>query len=122
MEYQFLDNKLNIDLTNLIASYAGPKSKQHIKTINNYNNSILDKFNNEEKLSEILNCIATIRYESRYPNLEFHDAEVDALNIFENIQDDLMIYYFQFDIFKRRRCEERKIFYTKIKDYIISYD
>ena len=35
MEYQFLDSKLPIDLTNLIASYVGPKNNSLVKKINN---------------------------------------------------------------------------------------
>ena len=34
MEYQFLDSKLPVDLTNLIA-YVGPKNNKFVKKINN---------------------------------------------------------------------------------------
>ena len=122
MEYQFLDNKLNADLTNLIASFVGPKSTKYINQINNANHKTKTTLNNENNSLEILNTIASIRYESRYTDIEFHDAEVDALNIYENIQDDLMIYYYHFYVFNRNRCEENQIFYKRLKDYIISYD
>ena len=34
MEYKFLDSKLPVDLTNLIASFVGPKSNKYVKKIN----------------------------------------------------------------------------------------
>jgi hypothetical protein len=34
MEFQFLDLKLNVDLTNLIASFVGPKNNKFVKKIN----------------------------------------------------------------------------------------
>ena len=34
MEFQFLDSRLNVDLTNLIASFVGPKSNKFVKKIN----------------------------------------------------------------------------------------
>ena len=52
MEYKFLDSKLPVDLTNLIASFVGPKNKAHINEINSmYNGLISDVW--EEKYVEL---------------------------------------------------------------------
>jgi hypothetical protein len=42
MEYKFLDSKLPVDLTNLIASFVGPKNKAHVKEINSMQKEVLD--------------------------------------------------------------------------------
>ncbi len=43
MEYKFLDSKLPVDLTNLIASFVGPKNKTHVKEINSLYKRAIDE-------------------------------------------------------------------------------
>ncbi len=97
MEFQFLDSRLNVDLTNLIASFVGPQSNKFVKKINKmYSETV------EEIFEEILKS-NTDEYEEYY-NISY----IEDLTLFESntISEEEVISKFQrkyFDEYKERR-------------------
>ena len=97
MEYQFLDSKLPVDLTNLIASYVGPKNNKFVKKINN----IYQKFCNN-----IYDELLRSNMDEYQENTRLRDIYAITDDEFEDIYDEQFILRFWRDYFNRYR--ERK--------------
>jgi hypothetical protein len=106
MEFKFLDSKMPIDITNLIASFVGPKNNTFVKELNNLSSKIQassiypnptfydDPFSKGYDISDI-------RYAMKYKLIEdskefrFSDVMIDMENYFEDNDDIYFIMKFQ---------------------------
>ena len=102
MEFQFFDNKLNVDLTNMIASFVGPNNKKHIEEIDmSYYLVELDfEEDDDNNLKErIINYLVELR--NPY-YLRHRSVYIDAMNVYETYEDEIKYYYFKYTTLKRK--------------------